>query len=173
MSGDTLFIKRLRNYQATVNASFTRPADTTAYAAGDVVCNSTSAPVVVTFANMAREAAKGGYITALQLLLGSVPTTYPDLELHLFDTSPTIQNDNAAWAPTDSDMEKSIGLIRLPSGLATPGGSNNLVYDIDALAKPFNCAAGATSLYGILVTRTAYTPGNAEKYAFRLHATLD
>ncbi len=44
------------------SASFTRPADTTAYAANDAIADSTSAPTLLSFANCANANGGQGYI---------------------------------------------------------------------------------------------------------------
>src|SRR5687768_7285843 len=49
--------------KVTVTVEFTRPSNTTAYTAGDVVSNSTSATTPLDFANLARVASGTGYIT--------------------------------------------------------------------------------------------------------------
>ena len=46
--------------QRKVTATFTRPANTTAYAAGDVVNDSVSAPTVITFSGCAAAPGLGG-----------------------------------------------------------------------------------------------------------------
>lgn len=172
MSSDTLDIKRLRPSTSTVNASYTRPGDTTAYAAGDVVADSTSAATVLTFSEVVRFVGGGGIIQGAQLIDSAAPATFGEFELYLFDTVPAMQNDNAAWAPSDSEMEKCIGVIPFPAALAKVGGSN-LVYDVDSLSKSFNAAASVRDIYGVLVVRNAYTPANAEKFTIRLHVLRD
>ena len=44
------------------SASFTRPADTTAYAANDAIADSTTAPTLLSFANCANAVGGQGYI---------------------------------------------------------------------------------------------------------------
>ena len=154
---------------ASVTASFTRPSDATAYAIGDVVCNSTSAPTVLTFSNMANANGLGGVIQAAFLYLGSNPTTKPVYDLFLFDTSPTIDNDNATFTPTDSEILNLVGVIPFAVGVPgdTTGTSTNTVYQTTPQLS-FVCASGSTSLYGVLVARNAVTPTSADTYNFRL-----
>lgn len=158
----------------SVVANFTRPADTTAYAVGDVVCNSTSAPTVLTFSGMANSNGLGGTIHAAFLYLGSNPSTKPVFDLFLFDTAPTIDNDNAVFTPTDSEILNCVGVISF--GVAsvgdTSGTGTNMVYQAVPML-PYVCASGATALYGVLVARNAVTPTSADTYNFRLVATLN
>jgi len=169
-------IQRTGKYKTTVAASYTRPADTTAYATGDVVCNSTTAPVVLTFTGMARANAGTGRIVGARLISDSAAGTKGDFELHLFDLSTvTIQNDNAAWAPTDAHMLNEVGPIAF--GSAPYVGSGNEIYRLSegagGLPLAFKCAAADANLYGILVVRSAYTPANAGVITIELEVEQD
>lgn len=172
MGADTLFIKRNRPVSKVITASKTRPADTTAYTAGDVVAESTSAATVWTFAGAARALGLGGILQGAVFIDSVAQSTKPDLELYLFDTAVTTQNDNAAWAPTDADMEKCLGFIAFPSGLFKTGSGNGVV-NVEGIAKVFQCASTSQDLFGILVVRNAYTPTSGEKLTIRLAVIQD
>jgi hypothetical protein len=148
-------------------ASYTRPADTTAYAAGDVLAESTSAATVLTFTNIGASNGGGATLLGVTLIDSVAAATPPELELYLFDTAPTMQNDNVAWAPSDAEMEKCLGFVSLYRGLFKTCGANGIV-DVDGLSKSIICASGTTSIYGILVHRLSYTPTSAEKFTVRL-----
>lgn len=172
MSSDTPFIKRLRPVTKLVTVSKTRPADITTYAAGDVVNESTSAGTVWTFSNMVRGAGLGGVIQAAQLIDSAAQSTKPDLELYLFDTTLTTQNDNAAWAPADADMKTLVARIDFSLGSFKTAGGNGVIQAVN-LSLPFQCASGSTTLYGILVARNAYTPISSEEFTIRLAVLQD
>lgn len=175
MSSDSPFIKKNRPVTILSEVTKTRPTDTTTYAAGDVVNESTSAGTVWTFANMARAAGLGGVIQSAVLIGGaSPPTLKGEFELYLFDTSVTTQNDNAAWALTDADAKKALAMIPFSTAnYRIQGASTNGAYYLNALGLTYVCAAAATSLYGILVARNAYVPANAEELTIRLIANPD
>lgn len=157
----------------TVDVSFTRPADTTTYASGDTMCNSTSAPTIMTLANMASGNGGGGIIqgiTFIDSVYGA--TNLPEFDLYLFDTAPVMQNDNAAFAASDSEMLACVGVVRFPAALNSPAGANS-VTDLDNISKSYNCAAGSTSLYAIMVARNAYAPSSGEVFKFRFHILQD
>ncbi len=159
----------------TLEASYTRPANTTTYAAGDVLAESTSAATILTFANAARAVGGGGVIQNAVMVDSAAETLKPSIELYLFDTAPAMENDNEAWAPTDAEMEKCLGVIVF-DGTATgkfKAGSGNGVVAADALSLSYQCAAASTSLFGIAVVRNAYVPVSAEKFTFRLAAIRD
>jgi len=172
MSGDTLFIKRNRPVTALIEASYTRPADTATYAAGDVIANSTSAATILTFTGVAREPGLGGIIQSAVLVDSAAQTLKGDFELYLFDTAPAMQNDNAAWNPSDSEVTKSLGRVRFPPGLFNVCGANGVV-DVDSLGKPFKCASGTRNIFGILVVRNAYVPISGEVFTIRLFVIQD
>lgn len=158
-----------------VSASVTRPADTTVYAAGDALTNSTSAPVVITLANSGRFNAGGGTIVAAWLLDSANQATKPDLELWIFNASPTPDNDNAVFTPSDSELATLVGIIEFRGvtksyvGDATAGAGGNVMIPgtqagtaVPALSIPFVCGAALTALYGLFVVRNGYTPVSAE-----------
>lgn len=153
----------------TIFAQFTRPSNTTQYAAGDVVNDSTSAPTVMTFSKPARESGPtgGGSIIQQAILIDSAAeATKLDCELWLFDTTITPDNDNAAFTPTDAELLTLVGIISFPaSGYKVGTASGNSVCQVDNLGLPVNTVAGpANSLFGVLVARNAYTPISAEVF---------
>ena len=157
-----------------ISANFTRPADTTAYAAGDAVTNSTSSPAAITFSNCARISGGTGIITGCTLVDSANVATAGSFELWIFTASPTPDNDNAAFTPTDGECETLVGVYPLSTsyvGDATSGAGGNRVYESDEKLKPFTCAT--TDLYGLVVVRNAYVPVSAEKFTFILRVLQD
>lgn len=161
---------------------FTRPADTTAYASGDVIANSTSAATVMTFPNCA-EPGKGGCIRSVLLMDGAAQATKLNADLFLFSVTPvSYGNDNGAFVPTDAEMKNLIGVVSLDGttaanlkvGDATVGDGGNVLIQQTGLAVPFQCAPGSASagadsnLYGVLIARNAYTPVSAETFRVQL-----
>lgn len=154
----------------TTSATVTRPADTNAYTAGDVVCNSTSAPVVMTFS----DAFKFNHTVLQHAVITSSANvaTKPDLELWLFDTTITMDNDNAAFTPTDAEMLTLVAVVPFLTadfkvGDATSGAGGNSVCESKNLGIPINPAA-SDDLYGVLVARNAYVPVSGEVFTVRL-----
>lgn len=151
-----------------VKANFTRPSDTTAYAAGDAVTDSTSAPTIMTFDACARANAGSGVITHAVFQDSANQSTKGSFELWLFHTTVTPDNDNAVFTPTDAENRTFVGVIpfTLPYvGDATSGANGNAVYmgTVDR-PLPFVCDSGDDNLYGLLVVRSAYTPVSAERF---------
>ena len=163
-------------YTTKVSASKTRPSDTTAYAAGDVLNESTSAGTVFTLDNCARYNAGTGVITGALIQDSANQSTKAQLELWLFSVAPTSDNDNAVFTPTDSELDNLVGVISFPEtyvGDATSGAGGNCVYSAGQVNIPFSCAAADDQLYGVVVVRNAYTPVSAEVFRVSLLISQD
>lgn len=147
----------------------TRPANTTQYAAGDVVGQDPAANLV--FAECASLNGGGGAILGVRVVDSIAPATKADLELWIFDEAPAAVADNAAFAPTDAEMLHLVGVIDL-TGTPVVAGAN-CTYEVRGLRIPFVCKSDSRNLYGVLVERGTYTPGSAETHAVRLEILQD
>jgi hypothetical protein len=162
-------------YLTTVSASYTRQADTTAYAAGDALCGGSAA--VLTFAAAVRYNAGTGRIVGARIVDDSAPATAGDFELYLFSSSVTATTDNNAWSNTDAEMRNCIGCISFGSTPKVGGSAGNRFYQISegagGLPINFKAGAGLTDIYGVVVVRNAYTPANAGVLNFYLDIVQD
>lgn len=162
-------------HTAKPSATVTRPADTTAYVAGDVVNAATGA--VITFSGCARANGLGGVIQHAKLVDSANQATKGSFELWLFDTTFTPDNDNAVFTPTDAEMATVVCVINLSSstfvGDATAGDGGNVLHQSDVLNRAFTCETADTALYGALVVRNAYTPVSGETFAIQLEILQD
>jgi hypothetical protein len=148
-------------------ASFTRPADTTQYAASDAVTDSTSAPTVRTFSSCARKNAGSGYITKARLMKSTATTTNASFRLWVYNASPTAINDNAQFTLLWANRASRIGYVDFT--LTTEGtGSDSAGAVVADIRIPFVCAAGSKALYGRLEAKAAYTPGSGESFFIEL-----
>ena len=137
-------------------ASITRPANTTQYTAGDVIGE------LMTF--FSEEA---GLVRAGVLIDSAAEATKPDADLLLFDTPPTVAADNSAFAPTDAEMKRCIGVIQFAGANFRIGAAGNGVIVATAFGElPY--AAPGRALYGVLVARNAYTPISEEVFTLRV-----
>lgn len=146
-------------------AQFTRPADTTAYAANDVV--STLAGAVMEFTNAARFAGGGGTIEVVTLTKSDDDVTGAAFDLYLFAAAPTAIADNAAFAITDAERLTLVGFVEFVAADGRASSTGN-EWTKSTLPLPFACASGSRSLYGMLVARGVYTPASAEVISARL-----
>lgn len=152
-----------------VSATFTRPADTTQYAANDVVCNSTSAPAVLTFAGMARGNGMGGRILTARHIKNNTTTTSATFRLWLYRTAPTPINDNAQFPLLWANRANRLGFVDFSHSTAG-SGSDSSSSQVTFAGVDYICAQADTSLYGILIATATYTPASAEQHFIELGA---
>lgn len=156
-----------------VQAEYTRPADTNAYAAKDVYSNSTSSPSVLTFTNIARVSGGSGEIT-FAVAATDQKTNTARFRLHLFNSSPTAINDNAAFTWLYANNASYQGFIDFPAmstedptnstGAYSQNGGSNV-----SLPFPF-VTNGSRNLFGIVEIIDAFTPASGQKLNFSLTA---
>jgi hypothetical protein len=158
---------------AAPSANFTRPADTTAYADGDAVANSTTAGSVValTFSPyLANRTAMTGCVRRARIHKSGTTVTSASFRLHLFTASPGVANgDNGAFVP--SVMTGWLGSIAVTVDEAGTAGSIGV--GVPVTGAEINFAISGTSIYGLLEAKAAYTPGNAEVFTVTLEMYLD
>lgn len=171
MSSST-YLKRLRPFTKTVTVSKTRPSDTTAYAIGDSISESTSVGTVWTFAGLAKAVGLGGILQSAMLIQSAAQTTRLSADLYLFDTSPTAANDNAVWNPSTAELKTCVAVLSFSGALFAPAQSNG-VNQLDGIARSFQCSSSSMDLYGILIARNSYTPVTSEELTIRLTAIQD
>lgn len=165
ISGAIELIGKTLSFEET----FTRPGDTTTYAPGDVVGTSPGAEIV--FDGVA-VAGRGGIITDAVMSMSTAASLKLEAELWLFHTAPTDVADNSAFNPSDAEADDVIAVIPFSSSYGAVGGSN-YVYHVKNLNIGFHPAGSGTDIYGVLVARNAYIPGNAEVFNIRLHILQD
>lgn len=152
----------------TPTSAFTRPADTTAYASGDLVANSTTAASVVALSwVIGSPDTRKGFVRRVRMYSDQNNTTNASFRLHLYSTNPVAtaptNGDNGALAVATVGINASylgsvdITLDRVINtadawGVGVPGAGAEVNYDIGS----------ATTLYGLLEARAGYTPASAE-----------
>lgn len=158
-----------------VQAQFTRPANTTQYAAGDVVGTSPAANLA--FANVARVNGGGLRIVGATLHKTDNDTTGADFDLVVFDAAPTAIADNAEWLPSDAEGATVVAVVSFANGnakvLGAASATGNLWQTILTHPVPVACAPTSRALYGVLVARGTYTPASAEVFSVTLHVEID
>lgn len=150
----------IKGYAANPSASFTRPADTTAYAIGDLIANSTTAGSVVPMQfTVAREAAGSFMIRRVKLAKSNAGALNAQLRLHLYSAAPTPANgDNGAFSTSgaatylgafDATLDRAFtdGVV----GFGVPVNGSDIVVKL---------AAGQV-VFGLIEARSAFTPASA------------
>lgn len=143
-----------------VSDSFSRPANTTAYTAGDLVANNATAGSVVplTFST-----GRGG-LRIKGVLVSKTDETdvaNSDFSLHLFGSSPTVANgDNGALS---YDLSDKFADIDLDTMVAATDKAWALSTGLD-----YNWYTASGVIYGLLEADGAYTPASGETFSVTL-----
>lgn len=166
-------------------ATFNRPADTTAYTAKDLVANSTTAGSVaaLTWSNVCKSAALGGYVTGLRLSKNNDNETNAVFRVHLFTENPVATapagGDNALIDVDVAAIEGYIGYFDVDFSAADNpdifGAALNATFGSPMLSKgalPFH-GDGQTSLYGLIEAKGAYTPASGETFVCDIWVSQD
>lgn len=150
------------------SASFTRPNDTLAYAAGDLVANSTTAGSVVPMQiSLANSAGPRGQtrITRARLTKSGTTATNANFRVHLYSTSPTPANgDNGAWSTDQS--ANWLGNIDVTSMLAFTDGCTGTGSATAGSEMFLNLPSG--TIFALLMAQAAYTPAANEVFTLTL-----
>jgi hypothetical protein len=144
----------------TPAANFSRPANTTAYALGQLVANSTTAGSVTPLSwTAARIAAGNFFLRRTRIQLSSKSVTNTAFRVHYYTASPTIANgDGAAWSTTvanlacDTDVTVTDAGTDVSIGYGTPNNG----------AECNIALASGQTLFGLVEARAAYAPASGE-----------
>jgi hypothetical protein len=150
------------------SANFTRPANTTAYALGDLVANSvTNTSVTAMSFTVARVAAGSGMIRRCRIRKSGTSTSSAVFRLHLYNTTPsTITNgDNGVFST--SGVDTYLGAFDVNVDRAFTDGAAGNGVPITGNEINFKLASG-TTVVGFLEARAAYTPASAEVFTVDL-----
>lgn len=150
-------------------ANFTRPADTTAYASGDLIANSTTAGSVVPLSWAVTANVHGPvYVRRAAITKTTNVTANASFRVHLYVNSPTVTNgDNGVWLSTLSGYMGSFD-VTVGKAFSDPGA-----FGVGGLAtgEGNEIAIPATkdmTIYGLLEARAAYSPGSGEIFTVNL-----
>ena len=147
-------------------ATITRPSNTTAYTAGDVVGDTGGSAIISLTA--AGPAAGFVIIQSASLVFSdsTVPSGMGAFRLHLFSTSPTAIADNAPFDLTSTDRATYMGYVDFPA----PQDLGSSIYtQTDYPGRLIKLAAASTTLFAELETRGAYTPVSASTVSIRIN----
>ena len=149
-----------------ISNTITRPADTTAYASGDLVANSTTAGSVTpfSFTNATRIAAGVGEIQAVRLYKSGTSLTNANFRVHFYIATMTPSNgDNGAWL---TPIANYVGSFDVTCDKAFTDGAEGAGLPTVGMLRRFQLASG-TTLFALLEVRGVYTPVSAETFIIR------
>jgi hypothetical protein len=152
-------------YRST--ATITRPSNTTAYTAGDVVGDTGGSAII----SLSAAGPSGGFVIIQSVSLVFSDSTAPSgmgaFRLHLYSASPTAIADNAAFDLLSGERASYMGFIDLP---APQDFGSTLYTQADYVGRLVKLAAASSSVFVEIETRGAYTPVSASTIALRVNA---
>lgn len=149
-------------------ATFTRPGNTAAYAAGSLVANSTTAGAVVPMQfSVSGNSLPGEFrLTRIRLFKSGLSNTNAQFRLHLYAAPPVAANgDGGAWSTNQA--ASYLGSIDVTSMKAFTDGCCD-VGDDAAGAEHLVRLPGGTAFYGLLEARATYVPLANEAFTVTL-----
>ena len=163
-NGNTSLTVDGKAYRST--ATITRPSNTTAYTAGDVVGDTGGSAI----SSLTAAGPTAGFVIIQSISLvfsdSTVPSGMGAFRLHLYSASPTAIADNAAFDLASGDRDTYMGFIDLP----TPADFGSSLYtQTDYPGRLIKLAAASTTLFAELETRGAYTPVSASTVSIRVN----
>lgn len=157
-------VNALSSIAPVVSASYTRPNDTTAYAANDIISDSTATPTNLTIAT-GLTSGSSAIITCARIRvdISAIPAGMGGFRVALFGSEPTAINDNAAFDLIDADKAKLLDIIDID----TPIDLGSRLY---GTTKNINSHIQLTdaNLYAQLITKNAYTPSAQDVFTIYL-----
>jgi len=152
---------------ADVAVSITRPNDTSAYTAGDVVGSATGSTAALTFTAVG---ANGSAVMVtsveLEIDISAVPSGMTSFTLYLYNvTPPSAYGDNAAWDLPSGDRASFLGSI----SLGTPVDLGSTLY-VRQTGVNTQIKLSGTSVFAYLVTNGGYTPAAQSVFKVTLHS---
>jgi hypothetical protein len=151
-------------YRATT--TITRPSNTTAYTAGDVV-GDTGGSAIITLSSIGPSA---GFVLVQSISLifsdSVVPSGMGAFRVHFYSASPTAIADNAAFDLVSGDRANYMGYVDLPTPLDF---GSTLYTQTDYPGRLMKLAAASTTIYAEIETRGAYTPVSASTIELRVN----
>jgi len=147
-----------------VSGTFTRPANTTAYAANDVVSNNATATTPLELANAVRVAAGSAYLVGLRVETNLKSIT-PRFRVHFFSTAAaTVAADNAAHKEVYADAAIRRGYVDLVAMSTAADTTNSDMSRAEDYTIRRPMVAAATSFYVVLETLDAFTPASGQSF---------
>lgn len=154
-------------HSAVAGGNFARPADTTVYASGDIVANSTVGANVVPIAISAARLNGGtGMLRRMRLSKSGPSLVNASFRVHIFKTSPTLTaGDNASINGAVNGVASiHLGYFDITMDQSFSDGAKGISSPSVGSEIVFDTAAGSTNLYALIEARAAYAPLSGETF---------
>jgi hypothetical protein len=162
-------------YTTIVSSTLTRPANTTAYTAGEEMTDTGGA--IRTLSNIARFTGGSGVIQGIALIFSSNWTVKPTVRLWIFDTTSTPGTDNgvASFAPSDAELATAITYVDFNTAVVAEAtaGSGNMVMDSGQINIPFLTVGSANLFLRYQITNAGQAGANSDTVIARVRALCD
>jgi len=154
-----------------LTGTFTRPADTTAYASGDLVANSTTAGDVAAIELRGFSVNSQGscIIRRLKLAKSGTSITSAQFRVHLFRSDPATVTNGDNGAISVSGVADYLGAVDITIDRAFTDGACG--FGVPIVGSEFmvrmpgaNSASTGQSIFALVEARAAYTPASAEVF---------
>lgn len=160
-------VSNVVGFNANPSANFSRPADTTAYAVGDLVANNTTAGSVAAMQlAVARVAAGGFMLRRCKLAKSGTTVTNAAFRVHFFTSAPTFTNGDNGVLSTNG-VANYLGAMDVTMDRTFTDGACGFgtpIVGSDITAK----LASGTNIFAVIEARGAYTPISGETFTLTL-----
>lgn len=158
-----------------VSASFTRPADTTQYAIGDLVANSTSAGSVsamswIVSPPYTRQSGYSPvYVSGVRLHASKASVTSAAFRVHLYSATPTFTSagDNSAFGTVVATGNANwLASFDVTMVALHADGASGIAVPTEGFVVPQ--VPSGTTVYGLIEALNTYTPSSGETFTAEL-----
>jgi hypothetical protein len=144
----------------SIQAAFTRPANTTQYTAKDIINGSEAKPFV--FKGIIPIPNLSYWIMSPVLISSNSPATVGSFKLLLFRSPPTVPVDHAVFAPSLDQLGQYVGVVVFDTAIKV---SNGTIYTPDGFKPIWGVALpGGVDIFGVLIDDSGYTPDSEESF---------
>ena len=142
----------------------TRPADTSVYAAGDLVANSiTAGSVTYPTIQVSRYTDQPANLLRMRLRKSGTVLTQGIFRVHLYNAQPTVSNgDNGAWLT--GSTANYVGAFDVTMTRAFTDGSIAIGSSAEGASLITTPVSGQNYLFYLIEARAAYTPISGEVF---------
>lgn len=156
-----------------VATTFTRPADTTAYAAGDLIANSTTAGSVVPLSFKVPLVGESAKIVGVRLTKSDqTDVANSAIDFWFFTASPTVANGDNGALSADLVTAGYLGQMACPTMLAGTDDAIGIDFLGEADQIRFNPMRNQV-IYALLEATAAYSPASAETFTATIFVEIE
>lgn len=149
----------------SASVSITRPADTSAYSANDVVGHLTASTAAMIFSDIGFTGDVIVKSSEFEIDRNTMISGESNYFLHFYSVSPpSVFGDNVPWDLSAGDRASYLGFI----SLGTPVDLGSTLY-IERREQNKIMTLAGTNVYAYLVTTGPYTPQSATNHKITLH----